>query len=282
VRIVTELAADGMTWRAGEEMITIAAATNLPSTITLPDEVSLDIDSYNRRVVTESFNRVVCERLAAHIDPRASEKTIVFCANDDHADLVVMLLKKAFDAAYGAIDDDLVVKITGVVDKPQQMIRRFKNEHAPTVAVSVDLLTTGIDVPKVANIVFLRRVKSRILYEQMLGRATRLCPEIDKQAFRVFDAVDLYANLAPLSDMRPVAMNPQITFEQLAKEIAEQTARHARGDPRSALGQAPSQAARDERRGQRAFPRAHRPRGSPTTRRSRRSSIRRRAARTRT
>ena len=48
------------------------------------------------------------------------------------------------------------------------------------MAVTVDLLTTGIDVPSITNLVFLRRVQSRILYDQMLGRATRLCPDIGK------------------------------------------------------------------------------------------------------
>ncbi len=73
--------------------------------------------------------------------------------------------------------------------------RRYKNERLPSVAVTVDLLTTGIDVPKIVNIVFIRRVKSRILYEQMIGRATRLCDEIGKDLFRIYDTVDLYAAL---------------------------------------------------------------------------------------
>jgi type I restriction enzyme R subunit len=65
------------------------------------------------------------------------------------------------------------------------------------VAVTVDLLTTGIDVPAIVNLVFLRRVKSRLLYEQMLGRATRLCTDLfgpggDKQVFKIYDAVDLF------------------------------------------------------------------------------------------
>ena len=58
--------------------------------------------------------------------------------------------------------------------------------------MTVDLLTTGIDVPAITNLVFLRRVNSRILYDQMIGRATRLCPEIGKEVFQIYDAVDLY------------------------------------------------------------------------------------------
>lgn len=224
IRIVTALAEDGMTWKAGEEMVTLDPTTGTVNTVTLPDEVELDIDSYNRRVITESFNRVVCERLAEHIDPSLQEKTIVFCVTDGHADMVVGLLKEAFDKRYGGVDDDAVVKITGRADKPRQLIRRFRNEHSPTVAVTVDLLTTGIDVPKVSNLVFLRRVKSRILYDQMLGRATRLCDEIGKETFKVFDAVDIYTELAKFTDMKPVAVNPKLTFAQLVEELRTQEA----------------------------------------------------------
>lgn len=131
----------------------------------------------------------MCEVLAQELDPAAREKTLVFCVNDAHADLVVDLLKQAFRAQYGSVDDDAVLKITGAADKPLQLIRRYKNEGQPTVAVTVDLLTTGINVPEICNLVFLRRVNSRILFDQMLGRATRRCDEIGKETFRIFDAV---------------------------------------------------------------------------------------------
>src|SRR5262249_30224232 len=69
-------------------------------------------------------------------------------------------------------------------------------------------------------LVFLRRVNSRILYEQMLGRATRQCPEIGKETFRIFDAVDLYPHLQRLTEMTPVVVNPDISLEQLFEEFA--------------------------------------------------------------
>lgn len=68
--------------------------------------------------------------------------------------------------------------ITGQSDKVATLIRRYKNEPFPNIAITVDLLTTGIDVPTICNLVFMRRVRSRILYEQMKGRATRRCDEI--------------------------------------------------------------------------------------------------------
>ena len=117
-------------------------------------------------------------------------------------------IKKAFADAYGEIDDAAVKKITGSVDQVQNLIRSFRNDANPKIAVTVDLLTTGIDVPTITNLVFLRRVNSRILYEQMIGRATRLCPEIGKEVFRIFDAVDLYPHLQNLTEMKPVVVNP--------------------------------------------------------------------------
>jgi type I restriction enzyme R subunit len=113
------------------------------------------------------------------------------------------------------------VKITGAADKPLQLIRRYKNEQLPSVAVTVDLLTTGVDVPAITNLVFLRRVRSRILYEQMLGRATRLCEAIGKESFRIFDAVALYEALEPVTTMKPVVTKPDVSFAQLAEEIRE-------------------------------------------------------------
>jgi type I restriction enzyme, R subunit len=92
------------------------------------------------------------------------------------------------------------------------------------VVVTVDLLTTGIDVPSIRNLVFVRRVKSRILYEQMLGRATRPCTFPDgtsKESFRIFDAVDLYDALEPYSAMRPVVARPHVSFTQLVEELHE-------------------------------------------------------------
>jgi type I restriction enzyme R subunit len=85
--------------------------------------------------------------------------------------------------------------------------------------VTVDLLTTGIDVPSISNLVFLRRVNSRILFEQMLGRATRLCPAIGKGPFRIYDAVDIYKQLENVNTMKPVVTNVDISFSQLQQEM---------------------------------------------------------------
>jgi type I restriction enzyme R subunit len=223
-RLVTRLAEEGMRWERGDAMKTYDTHSGTLQLFNTPDEVEVEIADFNRKVITENFNRTVCQALAAHIDPALPGKTLIFCVNDLHADLVVRLLKESFDAQYGPVPDDTVKKITGKADRPSQLIRQYKNEQLPKVAVTVDLLTTGIDVPDIVNLVFIRRVRSRILFEQMLGRATRLCPDLygpgnDKERFAIFDAVSIYDDLQDVTDMHPVVTRPYMTFTQLAEEL---------------------------------------------------------------
>jgi type I restriction enzyme R subunit len=223
IQIETSLSRNGIVWKRGEDIKVFNTKYSQLELFKTPDEIRLNVDDFNKKVITESFNRVVCEYLAKELDPASRQKTLIFCANDAHADLVVDLLKKAFTNQYGNVDDDAVIKITGKADDPLQLIRRYKNERNPNVAVTVDLLTTGVDVPEICNLVFLRRTNSRILFDQMLGRATRLCPEIEKQTFRVFDAVKMYEALKGMTEMQPVVVNPNITFSQLIGELSTVT-----------------------------------------------------------
>ena len=150
--------------------------------------------------------------MAKELDPFGEEKTLIFCATDLHADMVKRLLDEAFKALYDdAYNEAAVRKITGQSDKVKQLIRHYKNERYPNIAITVDLLTTGIDVPKIGNLVFLRRIRSRILFEQMLGRATRRCDDIGKTVFRIYDPVDIYAALQDVSSMKPLVKDPNVT-----------------------------------------------------------------------
>ncbi len=224
ISIVTKLATEGIHFDRGQQIDLLHPTTGELEKGSVPDELDFDVEQFNRGVITDGFNKVVCEELAANLDPTGKEKTLVFCVNDRHADLFVDLLKQAFRERWGEIDDAAVRKITGRVDKPLEAIRRFKNEELPNTAVTVDLLTTGIDVPRICNLVFVRRVRSRILYEQMLGRATRLCEEIDKSVFRIYDAVDIYRTLEPLTTMKPVVRQVNTTVRQLLAEIVDDRA----------------------------------------------------------
>lgn len=223
IQILTELSQAGITWQPGEEVKAYDAGNNQIELFNAPDEIKIEVEGFNRKVITEAFNKTVCEFLARELDPASKQKTLIFCANNAHCDLVVELLKKAFEEQYGSVEDDAVIKITGKADKPMQLIRRYKNERQPNVAVTVDLLTTGVDVPEICNLVFLRRVNSRILFDQMLGRATRLCEGVGKETFRIFDAVRIYEALQAVTAMQPVVVDPKISFTQLAAELSQVT-----------------------------------------------------------
>lgn len=219
VQITTALSQAGIIFKRGEELEVINPHTGQIDLTHAPDEISFQVEEFNKKVVTLDFNRVVAEELAQHIDPSLPGKTLIFAVSDAHADIVVDAIKKALAGRYGEIEDGAVRKITGSVDRVGQLIRSFRNDALPKIAITVDLLTTGIDVPKITNLVFLRRVNSRILYEQMLGRATRRCDDIGKETFRIFDAVDLYPHLQDLTDMRPVVVNPSVSLETLFEEL---------------------------------------------------------------
>ena len=215
--IKTELNQNGIHHEKGETLARYNPVTKeLLNPEELEDELDFDVEEFNNNVLTPSFNEVVLAEIAKNIDPESEEKTVVFAVNDRHADEIVRVLRKIYEEQ--DVPANAIEKITcsiGDRKRVQDAIKRFKNEHYPTIAVTVDLLSTGIDVPEITKIVFMRRIKSRILYEQMLGRATRLCPKINKTHFDIFDAVDLYSYLDEFSSMKPVVSNPSVTFDEL-------------------------------------------------------------------
>lgn len=217
--IHTRLRDNGIEYKKGETLALYDPNTGeVLNSDELEDDMKFEIDRFNRDIITENFNIAVFEEIAMDLDPDGEGKTLIYAVDDDHADLIVKILKDIY-SRYG-IDNDVVKKITGSIEggnkrKILEAIRQFKNESYPKIVVTVDLLTTGIDVPEIVNLVFMRRIKSRILFEQMLGRATRLCSKICKDHFEIYDPVGVYETLEPVSNMKPVTPNPKTTFEDL-------------------------------------------------------------------
>ncbi|GAB3077651.1 DEAD/DEAH box helicase family protein [Pedococcus soli] len=116
-------------------------------------------------------------------------KTIIFAKNNEHAKFI----QQRFDLAYPEYGGQLARVITYQTEYAQSLIDDFSTpEKAPHIAISVDMLDTGIDVPEVVNLVFFKLVRSTSKFWQMIGRGTRLRPELygpggDKQNFYVFD-----------------------------------------------------------------------------------------------
>lgn len=202
--ITTELSQGGIHFHKDEEVEVFHEPDASIKKYQLPDDMDFDVDAFNTKVVTESFNRVVCHVLAERLDPLDRElgKTLIFAARDSHADMIVYLLQEAFAQADKPLPANAIMKITGHDRHKELHIREFKNEEFPNIVVTVDLLTTGIDVPSIMNLVFMRRVKSRILFEQMIGRATRLFPGMD--CFNIYDAVGQFASMEKVTDMNAV------------------------------------------------------------------------------
>ena len=219
-RIVTALNQAGVTFKGGEEVSIVNPDTGEIDTATMPDDTGFEVEAFNKKVYTPGFNKTVAEAIAQQIPPDRPGKTLIFAVRDEHADTLVDELRKALAAEYGDIPHDLVAKITGAVDRPRDEVRKFRSDARPQYVVTVDLLTTGVDIPKICNLVFVRRVNSRILYDQMIGRATRRCDEISKTEFRIYDAVDLYDNLQTMTEMRPVVTDPKLSFGQLCADLA--------------------------------------------------------------
>lgn len=217
----TQLKKHGIKWQVGEEIAVYDVSSGNIDKEMLQDEINLEVTQFNKTVITENFNRVILEELTKYIDPESEGKTLIFAATDDHADMVVRIFKEELEKVYGAVDDNAVLKITGSIKDPLHAIKLFKNERMPSIVVTVDLLTTGIDIPSITNLVFMRRVRSRILYEQMLGRATRRCDEIEKDHFMIYDAVGIYESLKPYTDMKPVVTKPTVTLDVLTEELAQ-------------------------------------------------------------
>lgn len=218
-RITTALSQTGIRFDKGEEVNIVDPRTGQIDLFNLDDQVDFEVAEFNKKVYTRAFNRAVADAIAAECPPNLPGKTLLFAARDDHADILVEELRAALEMLHGPQPHDLVEKITGSVDKPLDRIKAFKADFRPKYVVTVDLLTTGIDVPAIVNLVFVRRVNSRILYDQMIGRATRRCDDIGKAYFRIFDAVDIYANLQDFTDMRPVVVNPDLSFAALVADL---------------------------------------------------------------
>jgi type I restriction enzyme R subunit len=225
-RLLTKLNTEGIHYKKGDTIVRYDPVTGeITNSELLEDELDFDVDAFNRQVITEPFNQTVLAEIAHDIDPESPDvqgKTLIFAVNDDHADLIVKILKEIYTEM--GVDNDAIMKITGSVGggnkkKVKDAIRRFKNERFPSIVVTVDLLTTGIDVPAITTLVFMRRVKSRILFEQMMGRATRRCPEIHKTHFEIYDPVGVYDSLEAVNTMKPVVVNPSATFEQLLEGL---------------------------------------------------------------
>ena len=143
------------------------------------------------------FNTDTVDKVLEHLMTRGEKvaggdrlgKTIIFAKNNDHADFIA----ERFNVNYPHYKGQFARVVTYKTEYAQSLIDDFSNkEKAPHIAISVDMLDTGIDVPEVVNLVFFKVIRAKTKFWQMVGRGTRLCPDLygpgqHKQFFNVFD-----------------------------------------------------------------------------------------------
>jgi type I restriction enzyme, R subunit len=196
VNVRSEVRMKGVFLKEGENVKVVDTKTGLTNLDKLEDERTFDASQIEAKVTAPESNKKILEEVKRYADLHEAKcnrfpKTLIFAVNDlphtSHANQLVDLARDLFEKG-----DAFVSKITGAkdVDRPLQRIREFRNRPNPGIAVTVDLLTTGVDIPDLEFIVFLRPVKSRILFTQMLGRGTRRSENFGKDHFTVFDCFD--------------------------------------------------------------------------------------------
>jgi type I restriction enzyme R subunit len=199
----------------GEEVGVVDPTSGLEKRDLLEDERQYDSAEIEQAITAPDSNRRILEelkRLTLEHEEQYGRfpKTLIFAVNDlphtSHADQLVQLARQVFGRG-----ESFVEKITGrSVDRPLQLIRKFRNRPDPKIVVSVDLMSTGVDIPDLEFVVFLRPVKSRILFEQMLGRGTRKSENFpDKSHFTVVDCFDgsllaYFASATSITEEQPV------------------------------------------------------------------------------
>ncbi|MDY3560231.1 DEAD/DEAH box helicase family protein [Gemmata sp. JC673] len=143
------------------------------------------------------FNEDTVDKVLAHLMTNGLTvaggdrigKTIIFAKNEDHARYIA----ERFDKNYPHLKGEFARVITFKTEYAQSLIDAFsQKDKAPHIAISVDMLDTGIDVPEVVNLVFFKMVRSKTKFWQMVGRGTRLCPDLfgpglHKKFFCIFD-----------------------------------------------------------------------------------------------
>ncbi|MFR8870767.1 DEAD/DEAH box helicase family protein [Paraclostridium sordellii] len=143
---------------------------------------------FNSNTIDLVLNKLMNEGLKIEGGEKLG-KTIIFAKNTDHAKAIVERFNKLYPAYGGNFAKEVHYSATYV----DSIIDDFSDKNKlPQIAVSVDMLDTGIDIPEILNLVFFKKVRSKTKFWQMIGRGTRLCPDLlgvnmDKEKFLIFD-----------------------------------------------------------------------------------------------
>lgn len=230
-RIRTEIGERGSTIKAGYDLPIRDKRTRAERYETLDADFTYTPEQIDRSVLVPNQIRTVLETyretLFTELFPGRTEvpKTLIFAKDDHHAEEITNLVREVFGKG-----NDFAKKITYKTDggDPESIIRSFRNDYNPRIAVTVDMIATGTDVKPLEVLIFLRDVKSELYFEQMKGRGARTIPadklrEVTPDAeaktrFVLIDAVGVTESLKSIS--QPLERNRAVSFDRLIDDIA--------------------------------------------------------------
>lgn len=189
---------------------------DLDRTVVTPNQIRTILETYKERVFEDMFP----ERKD---NPEWIPKTLIFAKGDNHADDIVNIAREVFHE-----DNQFAKKITSTADDPKKLIKEFRNDKYPRIAVTVDMIATGTDIRPIEVLIFMRDVRSESYYEQMKGRGARTLLDSDLQTvtpnattktrFILVDAVGVSESNKNVS--QPLERKKGVSFEKLLEQIA--------------------------------------------------------------
>ncbi|MFQ5578293.1 MAG: DEAD/DEAH box helicase family protein, partial [Anaerolineae bacterium] len=228
-RIRTRISEQGDTIQAGFVVPVRDRLTRAQRWQQLDDDLPYTAGELDRKVVAKDQIRTIIrafrDKLFTDIFPGRSEtpKTLIFAKDDHHAEEIVHIVREEFGKG-----DAFCQKITYRSDgAPEALISAFRNSYHPRIAVTVDMIATGTDIKPLEILLFMRAVKSRLLFEQMLGRGTRVVSETEmqnvtpdnrvKDHFVIVDAVGVTEQ--ELIDPQPLERKRSVSFKKLLESV---------------------------------------------------------------
>lgn len=186
----------------------------LTATWVAKDQIRLIARTFRDKVLKETFG-----------DRKEVPKTLIFAKDDSHAEDIVEILREEFDRG-----NEFCTKITYKTSgkKPKELIQDFRTGYHPRIAVTVDLIATGTDIRPVEIVMFMRSVKSRVLFEQMKGRGVRIIDPNELRAvtpdaqakthFLIVDCVGVTES--ELADSQPLERQKNVALRALLEHVA--------------------------------------------------------------
>jgi type I restriction enzyme R subunit len=165
---------------------------------------------FEREISLPERTKIICQKICELLEKYGPmDKTIIYCVNVDHAEEVKKEIQNYFShLGYS----NYAVRIVSEDEEGIRELENFKNSEkmAPVVATTVDLLTTGVDIPSVKNIIFLRTISSVVLFNQIIGRGSRIDESTRKFFFRIIDFTGATRLLPDLSPPEPPVPPPPL------------------------------------------------------------------------